>query len=166
MNIATKALLIAIEAHDDQKRKDGKPFVQHPIRVADYLTQCTHDLEIVAAGYLHDVKEDTQFNIDELFNDRIIFIVDLVTHKNGETKLDSVKRAGTTWESTLVKMADRLDNFSDENKFTNEYINRKSVQESTFELLKNARRHNLEGNIVYKLLYQMMNKNRPNLSIL
>lgn len=157
MNIATKALLIACEAHNGQTRKDGKPYVQHPIRVVDYLIQCTEDIEVYAAGYLHDVKEDTDFYIEDLFNDRINIIVDLLTKKKNETKLEAVKRAGSMWESTLIKMCDRLDNFSEMNDFTSEYFNRKSVQDSTYEILNLANKHNLTTNVVYKTLYQMMN---------
>ena len=51
---------IAVQAHKGQTRKDGKtPYVEHPLGVAAILMEHGYDDEVVAAGLLHDVLEDT-----------------------------------------------------------------------------------------------------------
>ena len=67
MNIKDKAKEFAINAHKGQIRKSNKekPMIIHPINVADILSEYGFDDNVVAAGYLHDVIEDTKYTKED-----------------------------------------------------------------------------------------------------
>ncbi len=80
MNIKDKAKEFAINAHKGQIRKSDKekPMIIHPINVADILSEYGFDDNVVAAGYLHDVIEDTKYTKEDLlkvFNEDILSLV-------------------------------------------------------------------------------------------
>ena len=52
------AYCVALEAHEGQLRRDGSPYISHPIEVASILLDLKVDLESVCAGFMHDVLED------------------------------------------------------------------------------------------------------------
>ncbi len=68
MNIRTKAKKYAIKAHHGQVRKSdiSKPMIIHPIDVANILEEQNFDDNVIAAGYLHDVVEDTNYTINDI----------------------------------------------------------------------------------------------------
>lgn len=68
MKLEDKARKFAIEAHKGQVRKSDpeKPMIIHPINVAQILKQYEFDENVVAAGYLHDVVEDTKYEIEDI----------------------------------------------------------------------------------------------------
>lgn len=77
-----KAYQIALDAHKDQKRKSGEPYIIHPLCVAIILADLEMDKETIAAGILHDVVEDTVMSLDELkaeFGEEVALLVDGVT---------------------------------------------------------------------------------------
>lgn len=77
-----KAYQIAHDAHKDQKRKSGEPYIIHPLCVAIILADLEMDKETIAAGILHDVVEDTVMSLDELkaeFGEEVALLVDGVT---------------------------------------------------------------------------------------
>ena len=81
INIKDKALYFATVAHDGQKRKGLKnlPYIVHPIEVGEFLENFMLSDEVVAAGYLHDVVEDTKFTLDDIrngFGDKVATFVD------------------------------------------------------------------------------------------
>lgn len=63
MDIKEKAKLFAINAHKGQIRKSepDKPMIIHPLSVGKLLEEYGYDDNVVAAGYLHDVIEDTMY---------------------------------------------------------------------------------------------------------
>ena len=74
LSMIEKAYKIASEAHKDQKRKSGEPYIIHPICVAIILAELELDKETIVAGILHDVVEDTVMTTDEIaseFSDEI-----------------------------------------------------------------------------------------------
>jgi len=80
MNIVEKAKDFAIKAHKGQVRKSEieKPMIIHPINVADILKEYGFDDNVISAGYLHDVVEDTKYtkeDIEELFGSDITSLV-------------------------------------------------------------------------------------------
>ena len=81
MDVKQKAKEFAIKAHNGQKRKSDKekPMIIHPINVANILKQYNFDDNVIAAGYLHDVVEDTKYelrDILEIFGDDISSLVE------------------------------------------------------------------------------------------
>ena len=60
LDIITKAYELAKDAHKEQKRKSGEPYLIHPVCVAIILAQLEMDKETIVGGLLHDVVEDTK----------------------------------------------------------------------------------------------------------
>ena len=82
MGIIRKAYELAKEAHKDQKRKSGEPYLIHPVCVAIILTQLDMDKETIVGGLLHDVIEDTPYTVEDItqmFSAEIALLVDGVT---------------------------------------------------------------------------------------
>ena len=66
-DLAVSALRFARRVHLGQYRKQtGEQFVQHPIAVAQLLSDAGYDGSLIAAAYLHDVVEKTEVNLDEI----------------------------------------------------------------------------------------------------
>jgi len=77
-----KAYFFSSEAHQREKRKDGTPFIEHPLAVASILADLRMDTTTITAGLLHDTVEDTDVSIEEikkLFGYDTAFLVGAVT---------------------------------------------------------------------------------------
>jgi len=85
-----KAFDIAVEAHSEQRRKSGEPYIYHPIAVAKIVAyEIGLGATSIAAALLHDVVEDTNYtvaDIEQLFGETIARIV------SGLTKISSLKK--------------------------------------------------------------------------
>ena len=82
ISLVEKAYLLAKDAHKDQKRKSGEPYIIHPLCVGIILADLEMDKETIAAGLLHDVVEDTGMTLDDMtreFGSDVAFLVDGVT---------------------------------------------------------------------------------------
>ena len=66
LTLVEKAYTIARDAHKDQKRKSGEPYIIHPVSVAIILAELELDKETIVAGLLHDVVEDTILSYDDI----------------------------------------------------------------------------------------------------
>lgn len=123
--IINKAYDVAKQAHKDQKRKSGEPYLIHPVCVAIILAQLEMDKETIVGALLHDVIEDTVFtreDIVELFSEEIAVLVDGVTkltNLNYSTdKLDmqaeNLRKMFMAMSQDIrvlvIKLADRLHN--------------------------------------------------------
>src|SRR3989344_2979774 len=114
---------IAQKAHEGQKRKSGELYIQHPLNVALTLAKMNLDIETITASLLHDVAEDTSYNLNNIekqFGKTISFLV------NGATKLNKIKHDGAKGKAenlrkmflamaqdirvVLIKLVDRYHN--------------------------------------------------------
>lgn len=85
--LVERAYKFAKKAHKEQKRKSGDPYINHPVAVARTLINLDMDANIVAAGLLHDVVEDTNITEEEIAE---IFGYDVANIVAGVTKLGEV----------------------------------------------------------------------------
>ena len=82
MDLISKAYDLAWEAHENQKRVSGEPYIIHPVNVSYILADMGMDSECICAALLHDVVEDTPVTLTELqerFGKEISLLVDGVT---------------------------------------------------------------------------------------
>jgi len=86
--ITQKALDLALTAHDGQKRKSGEPYIIHPILVAAITASISNDETMVQAALLHDVVEDTSFDLEDLERD---FGSDVTHMVEGLTKIVEIR---------------------------------------------------------------------------
>ena len=84
-----RAYNVAAEAHTEQKRQSGEPYINHCVAVASILSEMKMPAEVICAGLLHDTVEDTHLTLEELQEQFGKVIANLV---NGVTKLDSLPR--------------------------------------------------------------------------
>ena len=125
ISMIEKAYKIAAQAHKDQKRKSGEPYIIHPLCVAIILADLEMDKETIAAGLLHDVVEDTVMTLDELtkeFGPEVSFLVDGVTKLTQlnwdkdkvEIQAENLRKMFLAMAKDIrviiVKLADRLHN--------------------------------------------------------
>ena len=89
ISMIEKAYAAAFEAHKDQKRKSGEPYIIHPLCVAIILAELELDKETIIAGLLHDVVEDTWMTTEdgEGSSAEVALLVDGVT-KLGQLSYD------------------------------------------------------------------------------
>lgn len=100
MQLVRKAYELAAEAHKEQKRKTGEPYITHPIAVARIVAE---ELELganpVMAAFLHDVVEDTQYTIEDIrerFGEDVAFLVGVVTKQKRKCMISRSK-----WTTTV-----------------------------------------------------------------
>ena len=108
---------IADIAHRGQTRMDGvEPFVNHPRRVAESLTQDGVEFHVYAAALLHDVLEDSDFTSLDLLKLGVsveaVQLVVVLTRTEGESYNTYIDRVLASPEARLIKLADATDNLN------------------------------------------------------
>lgn len=115
-----QAITYATQKHDGQKRKvDRTPYITHPYRVAMRLKSAGYEDNVVIAGLLHDVVEDTDgtlVEISDLFGEQVRQLVSYATEpkksipweKRKQHTIDGIKEAPLA--AKLIVCADKIDN--------------------------------------------------------
>ena len=124
-----RAYLVASDAHREQTRMTGEPYILHPIDVTNILAELQLDADTLAAALLHDVVEDSGYTVDYLeknFNRNVAELVDGVTklnrikelskmrHSVADEKAESLRKMFLAMADdirvVLIKLADRVHN--------------------------------------------------------
>lgn len=119
-----KAFDIALDAHKDQRRKSGEPYIYHPIAVAKIVaTEIGLGATSIACALLHDVVEDSDYTYEDLkkiFGEKIANIVNgltkisIMNHQNISVQSENYRKLLLTlsedFRVILIKIADRLHN--------------------------------------------------------
>jgi GTP pyrophosphokinase len=106
-----RAIDFAIEAHGDQPRASGEPFVTHPISAALILADLGIDLVAIQAELLHDVPEDTEYalsDIEERFGSEVAQLVDGVTKLSKFSTLSHEQQQAENIRKMFLAMADDI----------------------------------------------------------
>lgn len=130
-SVIEQAYVVAAKAHETQFRDSGKPYITHPVAVAEILAELNMDPPTIAAALLHDVVEDTEVSLDDIerqFGRDVALLVNGVTKikqlptemgemrqaKKGDLQAEYLRQMfmamGNDVRVILVKLADRLDN--------------------------------------------------------
>jgi len=122
--LLASAFDFAYQLHEGQYRASGEPYIVHPVAVADLLRDIGASAGVIAAGFLHDVVEDTGVTpeeVEEHFGAEVRSLVEGVTKLGGihftnktEAQAENLRRMFLAMASdirvVLVKLADRLHN--------------------------------------------------------
>ncbi len=119
-----RAVAMAVEAHGEQRRASGEPYVTHPIAAAEILAELGLDPVAIEAAVLHDVPEDTEYalgDIEERFGQEVAHLVDGVTKlgkfstlSHEQQQAENIRKMFLAMAEdirvVLIKLADRLHN--------------------------------------------------------
>ena len=130
-SLLKEAFRTAMKQHERSWRKGGAPYITHPLEVAHFCADMKMDNEVIAAALLHDVVEDENITLSEIFDKfgpKVAQLVEAVTDLDasleeyeamGKRDLDVlsdvklVEHISHTPQSLYVKVADRVHNLSD-----------------------------------------------------
>jgi (p)ppGpp synthase/HD superfamily hydrolase len=114
-----KAFLFALNVHAGQLRKDGTPYITHPVEVAMELARNGADETLIAAGYLHDTIEDahvTRQQLETEFNGEIAALIANDSEDKSKSweerknaALDELRNSGDK-KLKMLTCADKLSN--------------------------------------------------------
>ena len=105
ISLIQKAYEVADEAHKEQVRKSGEPYIIHPLYVAIILAELELDKDTIIAGLLHDVVEDTVMSGEDLARE---FGADVAALVDGVTKLDKLPKFLEGGDNRLEMQAENL----------------------------------------------------------
>ncbi|MBR3738296.1 MAG: bifunctional (p)ppGpp synthetase/guanosine-3',5'-bis(diphosphate) 3'-pyrophosphohydrolase, partial [Eubacterium sp.] len=140
-----KAYSLARDAHKDQRRRSGEPYIMHPVAVAKILFEMGMDNECIIAALLHDVVEDTEYTLDYIgknFGNDVALLVDGVTKlgqiplsTREEIQAENIRKMFIAMNQDvrviIIKLADRLHNMR-----TLEHMPKYKQREKSLETLE------------------------------
>jgi (p)ppGpp synthase/HD superfamily hydrolase len=107
-----KAILIAVQAHQNQRDKDGQTYILHPLRL---MLTMDSETEMIAA-VLHDVVEDSLWTVADLgkqgFPEEVLAVLDCLTRREQETYGEFIERVKLNPTAHKIKSADLEDNMA------------------------------------------------------
>ena len=166
--------------HEGQTRKDGTPYINHPVQVSKMVKKYFGDdpriEDYVIAAYLHDTVEDTDVTIEEiksLFGDFVAHLVSGVTsdkklqHEMGKTEYLCYKMLNMDDTVLNLKLCDRLSNIIDlvnapenfQTKYISETITILDYVQSNREV------NNIQKNIIDEIILTINNLENNNILI-
>ncbi len=117
------AFEFAKKAHKNQKRKTGEPYINHPLATAKTLAEMKTDTNVIVAGLLHDVPEDTDYTLEDVeknFGKEVAELVkgitklSIIKYRGVERYIESLRKLFLAMANDirviLIKFADRLNN--------------------------------------------------------
>lgn len=119
-----KAYKLAYDAHKNQRRRSGEPYIMHPVAVAKILFKLGMDNECIMGALLHDVVEDTEYDLDYIkkeFGSDVALLVDGVTKlgqiplsTREEVQAENIRKMFIAMNEDIrviiIKLCDRLHN--------------------------------------------------------
>jgi len=105
VELLSKAIDFATQAHAGQKRASGEPYISHPLTVANTLIEWGMDIDSVVAGVLHDTVEDADVTLDEIKNS---FNEDIASLVDGTTKVSQARSGMKDLSNYLPQTKDNL----------------------------------------------------------
>lgn len=103
------AIAITSVAFKDKTDKGGHPYILHCLHVMNKM-KYYDDHELMSAAVMHDLIEDTSWTIDQLrsegFSEKVLTIVDALTHKDGESYQDYITRIKQDPDAVKIKIQD------------------------------------------------------------
>ncbi len=138
-----KAYDLAFNAHKNQRRRSGEPYIMHPVAVAKILFKLGMDNECIIGALLHDVVEDTEYDIEYIKNEfgaEVALLVDGVTKlgqiplsTREEVQAENIRKMFIAMNEDIrviiIKLCDRLHNMRTA-KFWPEYKQREKSLET------------------------------------
>ena len=160
------------KAHKKQLRKypENTPYYTHLFRVGNILSEYGFSDDVVKAGLLHDLVEDTDYELDyikENFGDDIAKYVDFVSEDKNlpwkERKLEYIRKLFSNEspvESIAISMADKIDNLEDSKKAHEE------IGDEFFKKYMGDKKYHMwnYNNYFKELEKYLLNKNNPSLN--
>ncbi len=145
LGLIEKAYQIADDAHKQQKRRSGEPYILHPISVCCILVEMGMDTPSIVAGMLHDVVEDTDIPLEEMeksFGKEIAKLIDGLTKiakiefsSREEQQAENIRKMLMAMAEDIrviiIKFADRMHNLS-----TLEYVSPQKQRDKALECLE------------------------------
>lgn len=146
IDVITRAYTLARDAHKDQRRRSGEPYIMHPVAVARILAGMNMDSASICAALLHDVVEDTEYTYDDIkkqFGEEVANLVDGVTKlgeitqnaSKEEQQSENVRKMFLAMSKDIrviiIKLSDRVHNMR-----TLEYMNEEKRRYKSRETLE------------------------------
>ena len=127
----SKAVSYAANKHLTQARRDGSPYILHPIKVAEIVRESGYDTRYQIVALLHDTLEDTDATEDEIkfFGQDVLEAVKLLTRPDGMDETEYIDAILQNHMAAIVKAADKMHNMMectmcDNVRWATKYINK------------------------------------------